>query len=103
MATSYLADCSTIRFSGGYDIMAYFANGTEGECFDEQCSKCIFGEKPCPISAVQMNFNYDAAGNKTATEILDMLVKNDGTCTMFETFEKELAIPEYVTKQQNLF
>jgi len=85
--------------------MAYFANGSEGECFDEQCSKCIFGEKPCPIAAVQTTYNYEAANanNKTATNILDMLVKNDGTCMMFETFEKELAIPEYETKQQNLF
>ena len=70
--------------------MAYFANGTEGMCFDEQCTNCIFGEKPCPISAAQMNFNYDASGNKTATNILDMLVKNNGTCTMFEEFKKEL-------------
>jgi hypothetical protein len=29
--------------------MAYFANGCEGEVFDEQCAKCRFGESPCPI------------------------------------------------------
>ncbi len=83
--------------------MAYFANGSEGECFDEQCSKCIFGEKPCPIAAVQFNFNYDAVNDETSTAILDMLVKDDGTCMMYKTFEKELAIPDYEKKQQNLF
>ena len=68
--------------------MAYFANGTEGMCFDEQCSKCKYGEIPCPIAFVQMNYNYDACNNKVATAILQTLVHNDGTCEMFE-FAKE--------------
>lgn len=66
--------------------MAYFSNGTEGEVFDEQCGKCKFGQHPCPIAAVQMLYNYDQHNDKTgtATKILDGLVKDDGTCEMYE-------------------
>lgn len=70
--------------------MAYFANGSEGECFDNQCLRCKYGQDPCPIAYVQMNFNYDAVGNDVATKILNELVKDDGTCTMFETFKSDL-------------
>lgn len=59
--------------------MAYFSNGSEGEVFDRQCAKCKYGEKPCPISAVQMIYNYDAVNNDVASKILDSLVKPDGT------------------------
>ena len=41
-------------------MMAYFANGTEGMCFDEQCSRCKYGEDACPIAFVQTMYNYDA-------------------------------------------
>jgi len=34
-------------------------------------------------------FNYDAVNNEIATKILDELVKQDGTCTMFDTFRKD--------------
>jgi len=70
--------------------MAYFANGTEGMCFDEQCSICKYGEEPCPIAMVQMHYNYDACNNKVATAILNALVKNNGTCTMYKLAEKDL-------------
>ena len=59
--------------------------------FDEQCTRCKYGEEPCPIALVQMEFNYKAANNETARAILDMLVANNGTCSMFETFKKDLA------------
>ena len=36
--------------------MAYFSNGSEGQCFDEQCAICKYGESPCPIAAIQMEF-----------------------------------------------
>jgi hypothetical protein len=72
--------------------MAYFANGSEGECFNDQCAKCIFGEKPCPIAEVQFEYNYDACNIKTAREILDVLVKDDGTCTMLNRFKDVLEI-----------
>lgn len=66
--------------------MAYFANGTEGEIFDVECSSCIFGDKPCPIALIQNQYNYEACNNKVAREILDHLVKNDGTCAMKKAF-----------------
>ena len=65
-------------------MMAYFPNGTVGMCFDEQCCRCKYGEEPCPIYLVQSIYNYDACNNEVATKILDELVKNDGTCTVFE-------------------
>lgn len=85
--------------------MAYFANGTEGMVFEEQCTRCIFGQKPCPIAWVQVNYNYDAVGNKVATNILGDLVKQDGTCTMFREFEDTLATEDWKdhkTGQQHL-
>ncbi|MEQ9393276.1 MAG: hypothetical protein RLO03_13820 [Balneola sp.] len=72
--------------------MAYFSNGSEGMVFDEQCSKCKYGQKACPIAAVQIMYNYDACNNETATNILESLVKDDGTCTMWEEFRKDFEI-----------
>ena len=72
--------------------MAYFSNSTEGEVFDLQCSKCKYGEEPCPIAFVQNIYNYDACNNKTAREILDALVMDDGTCVMYMVFEHDLSI-----------
>ena len=83
--------------------MAYFANGSEGECFESQCELCRYGEKPCPIALVQLNYNYDAVNNKTATEILDSLVKNDGTCLMYREFEKDFKFTEGEESQIDLF
>lgn len=73
-------------------MMAYFSNGSEGSCFEQQCRKCIFGERACPIAFVQMDSNYDAVNNKTATTILNNLVKNNGDCEMFKQFEIELSL-----------
>ena len=41
-------------------------------------------ESACPIYSIQMQFNYDAVKNKVASDILNMLIKQDGTCSMFE-------------------
>jgi hypothetical protein len=30
--------------------MAYFSNGSEGMCFEDQCAKCKWGKKTCPIT-----------------------------------------------------
>lgn len=68
--------------------MAYFSNGSEGSCFD--CANCKYQDKPCPIALVQMEYNYEAVNNTVATKILDALVKQDGTCTMFEMAKKDL-------------
>lgn len=80
--------------------MAYFSNSTEADCFNEQCSKCKYGEYPCPIAMVQFNYNYDACNNEIASKILNDLVKNDGSCTMFEMAKSDFAID---TSQLKLF
>lgn len=69
--------------------MAYFANGNERMCFDEQCARCKYGEKPCPIALVQFDYNYEACNNQLASSILNQLVKNNGDCTMFLAFKKD--------------
>lgn len=69
--------------------MAYFSNGSEGMVFDDQCSKCKFGDKPCPIAFVQLTYNYDACNNEVATKILNELVKPDGTCTVWEMAKQD--------------
>ena len=74
--------------------MAYFSNSGEGDCFNKQCGRCRYDSQPCPIEYVQMIYNYDAVNNKVATEILDCLVKNDGTCTMFKTFQSDFELTE---------
>jgi hypothetical protein len=63
--------------------MAYFPNGTAGMCFADQCAECRYGDGPCPIYLVQSTYNYDACNNDVARNILDALVKDDGTCMMF--------------------
>lgn len=68
--------------------MAYFSNGSEGMCFDDQCSRCRYGMMPCPIAWVQTDNNYEACNNEVARKILDHLVKQDGTCAMFEMDKK---------------
>jgi hypothetical protein len=77
--------------------MAYFPNGSSSEVFVEQCLRCRYGDGPCPVYWVQYNYNYDACNNEVASKILGDLVKNDGTCAMFELdkpwFEKEHVPP----------
>ena len=71
--------------------MAYFPNGSAGMCFDEQCNKCKYGDGPCPIAFVQMEYNYNAVGNTIASAILDHLVWDNGDCAMYKAFEHDLA------------
>jgi hypothetical protein len=57
--------------------MAYFANGTDGEEFDELClEQCPIGAERCPIWGVHMHFNYDQCkpGNEELRECLNLLV-----------------------------
>lgn len=74
--------------------MAYFSNGSEGMVFDDQCSKCKFGKKPCPIAFVQMTYNYDQHKDTsgTAKSILDQLIRQDGTCTILEMAKVDFEI-----------
>ncbi len=67
--------------------MAYFSNSSEGDNFREECSSCKYGRKPCPIFLVQFTYNYEACNNKTAREILDDLISNNGVCSMKEMFK----------------
>lgn len=69
--------------------MAYFSNGSAGEVFDEQCSICRYGKDHCPIAFVQTMYNYDAVNNEVATNILNALISNDGTCDMYKEFESD--------------
>jgi hypothetical protein len=70
----------------GIKQMAYFANGSEGSYFEQECARCRFGEGPCPIAEVQSLYNYDAVNNEVATKVLDMLVSDDGACSMLHRF-----------------
>lgn len=77
--------------------MAYFSNGSEGMCFDEQCGRCKFGQSPCPIALVQMEYNYDQIraqnnGDHTARKILNHLVTDDGVCAVFEMAKADFEI-----------
>lgn len=99
--------------------MAYFYCGTEGIRFDDQCALCRFGhrmvDKPdhdsnpewmCPIRQVQYKYNYDAVKIPVATAILDTLVRDDGTCTLFQRFPDELGNQDWrdtQTGQAHLF
>lgn len=80
--------------------MAYFSNGSEGECFDAQCGRCKYGQQPCPIAAIQMNYNYDQVGNDLAREIMTELVSANGTCAVYEMAKEDFAIDP---NQQSLF
>ena len=83
--------------------MAYFANGSEGECFEAQCDECRYGQKPCPIALVQQLYNYDAVNNNAATEILNTLVQDDGTCEMFKLCAKDFQLTDGEKAQMSLF
>jgi hypothetical protein len=74
--------------------MAYFSNGSEGIVFDDQCAKCKFGEYPCPIAFVQIEYNYDQLNDHTGTsrKILDHLVSANGRCAVFEMAKGDFEI-----------
>ena len=80
--------------------MAYFSNGSEGSVLDTQCAKCKYGQEPCPIFFLQINYNYEACNNKLARTILDFLIAQDGTCKMWETFRNDFEInPNQLTME----
>ena len=68
--------------------MAYFSNSGDSAAFDDQCSKCKLFYESCPIALAQILYNYDAANNEVATEILNILIKDDGTCMMFKLLKE---------------
>lgn len=78
--------------------MAYFSNSSDGMSFDNQCSRCKFGDKPCPVATMQFLYNYDQVNNELATKIMDNFVKQDGTCTVFEMAKSDFEIDPNQTK-----
>lgn len=74
--------------------MTYFANGTEGDIFEEMyCSRCIHApqyeaEPPvdCPILTLHRMWNYDAVGEKadqTKHLALELFIPRGKDCSMF--------------------
>jgi len=73
--------------------MGYFANGTDGMYFDEQCSRCIHDQDEigvgCPVALVQSLYNYDQhkEGQEKLKECLTHLVDDAGDCKMKEMID----------------
>lgn len=75
--------------------MGYFANGTEGEIFNERyCHRCVNwrdlddGRGPgCPVWDAHLMFAYDESGSSSNAEtILSVLIPRHGIkneCAMF--------------------
>jgi hypothetical protein len=78
--------------------MAYFSNGTEGMVLDNQCSECIYGEEPCPIALMQLEFNYEQIGNTLARRIMDTLIDEKGICQMKKLID---AMPNQTQENKN--
>lgn len=55
--------------------MAYFSNSSEGMIFDDECDECRLDY--CPITHIQMFFNYEQVGNEMARKIMNLLVKEE--------------------------
>ena len=74
--------------------MAYFSNSSDGDCLSEQCNKCKYGQSPCPIFWLQLEYNYEAhaEGQSVAAVMLDYLIDNDGNCAMWKQFQKDLEV-----------
>jgi hypothetical protein len=80
--------------------MAYFSNGTEGMVFDDQCSICKYGDKPCPIAAIQAEFNYSQHDSGTSRKIMTALVSQSGECCMFKEFKSDFEIDTSCEQQE---
>jgi hypothetical protein len=52
---------------------------------------------------IPVTYNYKQIGNDIAGEILNNLIKPDGTCEMFETFKKDFELTEDEKNQAELF
>ncbi len=85
--------------------MAYFANGDDGQHFDDQCDcLCPVGRagQQCPIREAHVEFNYDQCGEgqEPVEKVLNMFVSrgDDGlgypTCHMLEAMRRAVWIVE---------
>lgn len=70
--------------------MAYIPSGScpAAERFENDCARCKYGEKHCPIHNIQTLYNYDI--DEAVKEILDMLVDDNGNCKVLECFKDDL-------------
>ena len=80
--------------------MAYFANGDEGEYYQERyCERCVHNSgnsaKMCPVLELHMIWNYDAVGqnaDQTKRQALNTLWPRTGAhnddCAMFHPKEQ---------------
>lgn len=69
--------------------MAYIPNGScpAAERFANDCARCKYGEKHCPIHNVQMTYNY---AGEAGRDVLRLLVDDDGNCKVLECFKDDL-------------
>jgi hypothetical protein len=72
--------------------VAVYSNSTDGMVLGDQCSKCIFGEKACPILQAQLEYNYSQHDSRVAKQILETIVSTQYSCEMMHRFEKELSV-----------
>ena len=81
--------------------MAYFPNSSH-DSLEQQCADCPLGygwndpdqktlfdperlPKPCPVAAIQMQYNYEQVGNKSLRAAMSILVKDrDEKCQVRE-------------------
>ena len=72
--------------------MAYFANGSEGSCYESQyCSRCVHNREPednggCPVLFLHLLWNYEQRDG-TKAEALGLFIPRTGIhneqCRMF--------------------
>lgn len=82
--------------------MGYFANGTEGDCFEAKwCNRCVHedNEKGCPVMLAHILFSYEECNSKSNAKVmLDMLIPRDGPwnaqCAMFQLRRKRTTHPK---------
>ena len=73
--------------------MGYFANGTEGDCYEAAyCNNCIHQKDAdkgecCPILLLHLLWNYDQQSDEDKALALDLFIPRDGIankpCEMF--------------------
>ncbi len=74
--------------------MGYFANGTEGEIYEEKyCERCVHDrDEMCPVWFLHFTYNYKAVGRNTDPDleiVLNSLIPrskaglSNEQCTMF--------------------
>ena len=73
--------------------MAYFANGSEGDCYEAAyCNRCIHQRDAdkgecCPVLMLHLLWNYEQHSNEDKALALNLLIPREGItnnpCEMF--------------------